>query len=93
MLALLAVSDLSAISMRDEVSAFFWQAQAPIRLSFFFGLTAYSYSCRPGGMWAGREESLSLPNLAKGTQGGLGSGVVFAWAFLETCWWFWVTQI
>lgn len=79
--------------MQQEIAAFYWQVQAPIRLTFFFALTAYSYSHRPGGMWVGWEQSLSLGATVKGARGGLGSGVVFAWAFLETMFWFCVRQV
>ena len=84
------MSDLAAASMHAEVSSFYWSAQAPIRLMFFFALAAASFAMRPGGLWASRYEALALGAL-EGAGEGLGSGVVFVWAFLEMTVWFWVS--
>jgi hypothetical protein len=89
-LTLYALADIAAISLREEVAAFYWQSQAPIRLLFFFGLTAFSYSYRPGGIFAGRADSVAAALAGKLSPGGIGSGLVFTWAFFGMVLWFWV---
>jgi hypothetical protein len=94
-LAMFAISDIAATSLREEISMIYFGSQTSIRLIFYFALTAWSYSFRPGGAFASRAESEAL--LAKGAledrsdlAKGIGSGVVFSWAFVQVVMWFWV---
>ncbi len=91
MLALYGIADLAAASLPAEVFSLYWGSQTPVRLLFFFVLTAWSYSYRPGGWSAGRDKSAALAALEEGEAKGLGSGLVFAWAFLGMISWFWVS--
>ena len=50
-LALIAISDLTSSGLSEEVASHHWSSQAPVRLAFFFAVTAYSYVGKPGGMW------------------------------------------
>lgn len=81
-LALFAISDLTSSGLPEEVGSHYWSSQAPIRLTFFFAVTGYSYAGKPGGVLGG-----------KGRMGGevLCNSVVFTWGFLEMLWWFWVS--
>ncbi|KAI4154325.1 MAG: hypothetical protein LQ340_001755, partial [Diploschistes diacapsis] len=95
-LAYYSVSDVLATSMHAEVSAFYWGAQAPARLLFFFALTAWSLAARPGGLAgiATPPDAAQAASLAVGSpgaaEGGLGNGIVFSWAFVGILAWFWV---
>jgi Increased loss of mitochondrial DNA protein 1 len=73
--AFLGVSDLVAASSNEEIAIFYWGNQAPIRLMFFFALTAFSYVANASG-------SAGLA--------GLKNNVVFTWGFIETVTWFWI---
>ncbi|KAK4546176.1 hypothetical protein LTR36_002313 [Oleoguttula mirabilis] len=83
-LALLGVSDLTAASMHEEVAIHYWVANVPVRLTFFFVVTAYVYLFKEGGVLG----SVSA------RQGGIGeplqNGLVFAFGFVEIAAWFWV---
>ncbi|KAI9670372.1 MAG: hypothetical protein M1817_004415 [Caeruleum heppii] len=57
---------------------------APIRLLMFFGIVAYTYIFKPGGMGS------SSVSLLPGYTEGLANSVVFTWAFIEMVSWFWI---
>lgn len=59
---------------------------APVRLLFFFVLTAYTYVFTPSRLGSGSGKD--LPNVSG--VGLLKNDVVFTWAFLEMLLWFWV---
>lgn len=75
LLALLALSDLSATMLPDTAYEEHWGVQAPSRVVFFFTLAAWIYGTKGGSQegW-----------------GVLRNGVVFSWAFLELVAMFWV---
>ncbi|KAK7527635.1 increased loss of mitochondrial DNA protein 1 [Phyllosticta citriasiana] len=76
-LAFLAVSDLLAVSMDEEVAFPYWANQIPTRLLFLFSLTSYSYFFKPG------------LTFAPGPGDFLKNRVVFVWGFFECTMWFW----
>jgi len=82
--ALLGLSDLTATALPDEIGNSYWGTQAPVRLSFFFLVTGYSWVTKPGGLF-------SRVTLAEryAQVGLLNNSVIFTWAFLETMVWFW----
>lgn len=80
-LTLLGISDLTAVSLPQEVFSYYWSSQAPIRLFFFFVVTGYSYAFQPGGpMRVGEKPGWD----------GLNNSVVFTWGFVEMLIWFWI---
>ncbi|KAI9724372.1 MAG: hypothetical protein M1812_000440 [Candelaria pacifica] len=86
-LALLGLSDLFAVSLPEEIASYYWGSQTPIRLFFFFVLTGYTYTFKPGGMGAQRGRSLA-PEAAE----GLNNSIVFTLGFVEMISWFWVSD-
>lgn len=94
-LALSAFSDLTAASLPREITGIYWTSQAPVRLSFFFILTAYSFAFKPGGMGLMGREFVKIDHSAAGLLGegkgqGLKNSMVFTWGFVEMVLWFWV---
>jgi hypothetical protein len=78
--------------MQEQIANHYWSLQAPIRLTFFFGLTAYTYVTRPGGLRVGRVLDTAIaPAMREEFAEGLSNSVVFSWAFLEIAFWFWVS--
>ncbi|CUS10719.1 unnamed protein product [Tuber aestivum] len=75
-----SVGDFVAVSSAEEVSRGYWDAQAPVRLAFFFLLTGYTWFYRgPRGTVTTHPVKNSL---------------VFSWGFVEIMWLFWVyTQL
>lgn len=71
--------------MNEELCAEYWGAQAPMRLLFLFGLTAYTYMFKEGGMLAARSNEHLM---SKGDT--LNNSIVFTWGFLEMAAWFWI---
>ncbi|KAL8730428.1 MAG: hypothetical protein Q9166_004066 [cf. Caloplaca sp. 2 TL-2023] len=82
-LALLGISDLTACSLPEEVSSYYWGSQAPIRCTFFFALTGYAYAFKPKGPIRGASQQSSPWD-------SLNTSVVFTWSFLEMISWFWI---
>lgn len=82
LLAFLGVSDLTALSMSEEVTDSYWGTQTPVRLAFLFALTGYSYAFKPGGVFG---------SSGKGAGDNLKNSVVFAFGFVELSVWFWVS--
>ncbi|KAI8935998.1 hypothetical protein NX059_007501 [Plenodomus lindquistii] len=83
--AFIALTDLTALSLSDEVYDQFWGVQTPVRLVFLFALTGYAYVSKEGGMFAPRTQDYAMSSGA-----GLSNSVVFTWAFLELVTWFFV---
>ncbi|KAH7401901.1 increased loss of mitochondrial DNA protein 1 [Phaeosphaeria sp. MPI-PUGE-AT-0046c] len=84
--ALLGLSDLTAVSMSEELSDEYWGLQTPVRLLFLFALTAYTYTFKEGGMMAPRSNDYMM---SKGNT-NLNNSIVFTWGFMEMAAWFWV---
>ncbi|KAL8709121.1 MAG: hypothetical protein Q9220_006142 [cf. Caloplaca sp. 1 TL-2023] len=83
-LSLIALTDLTACSLPEEIGSYFWSSQAPIRCTFFFALTGYAYAFKAGGpLRKPRSEQ------ASGWE-NLNNSVIFTWGFLEMLCWFWV---
>lgn len=78
-LSFLALSDLAALSMQDEVHNAYWTAQIPARLAALFAFEAWIYLTKPG-----------PGDAARGIFMGLKNDVVFTWAFVELVNLFWV---
>jgi hypothetical protein len=99
MFSLLALADLTASSLPAEISTFYWGSQTPVRLLFFFVVTAYSYVFKQGGEGVGG--SVERNRLGRGLLGGgkrwggdeLKNGLVFSWGFVEMLCWFWVSRL
>ncbi|KAL9129908.1 MAG: hypothetical protein Q9217_001756 [Psora testacea] len=86
-LALLAVSDLTASSMPEEVSGLYWSSQAPLRLAFFFGITGWAYLGKFG--LEGRANGTGL-DVDAGVREVMCNSFVFSWGFVEMLTWFWI---
>lgn len=84
-LAFFGIADLSAASL-DEIPALeYWLNNVPMRLIFLFGITAYTYVFKEGGMLG--------PEVASGGVGELlQNSLVFSWAFFELMAWFWASK-
>ncbi|KAI4132207.1 MAG: hypothetical protein LQ347_002666 [Umbilicaria vellea] len=88
LLALLALSDLTAASLPEEIGSYYWSSQAPVRLFFFFVVTAYTYVFKAGGIasaWASKSGAHTA-----GVGDELKNSVVFTWGFVEVICWFWI---
>jgi hypothetical protein len=83
--AFLGFSDLTALSLHEDVFDQFWGLQAPMRLLFLFGLTAYCYIFKEGGMFAPKGMDFRMSAGAS-----LNNSIIFTWGFLEVSAWFWV---
>ncbi|KAB2100917.1 hypothetical protein AG0111_0g10778 [Alternaria gaisen] len=83
--AFIGLSDLTALSLHEEVFDHFWGLQAPMRLLFLFGITAYSYMFKEGGMFAPRGVDFRMS-----TGASLNNSFIFTWGFMEVSAWFWV---
>ena len=90
-LALHALSDLTASGMPEEVGSLYWSSQAPVRLAFFFGLTGWAYLGKFGledGV-KGRIKGAGLGEM--GIREVICNSFVFSWGFIEMLSWFWVS--
>lgn len=83
--AFIGLTDLTALSLSDEVFDQFWGAQTPVRLVFLFALTGYAYMSKEGGMFAPRTQDYAMRSGA-----GLSNSIIFTWAFFELVLWFFV---
>ncbi|CAG5175055.1 uncharacterized protein ALTATR162_LOCUS10804 [Alternaria atra] len=83
--AFIGLTDLTALSLHEDVFDQFWGLQAPVRLLFLFGLTAYSYMFKEGGMFAPRGMEYRMSAGAS-----LNNSFIFTWGFIEVFAWFWV---
>ncbi|KAF2683399.1 hypothetical protein K458DRAFT_418996 [Lentithecium fluviatile CBS 122367] len=85
LLAFLGVSDLTSLSLSDELAESYWGTQTPVRLTFLFAVTGYSYLFKDGGVLAnsGRKYTVNAGDHLK-------NSIVFTWGFLELAALFWV---
>ncbi|KAF2111345.1 increased loss of mitochondrial DNA protein 1 [Lophiotrema nucula] len=83
--AFLGISDLTSLSLDDELAERYWGTQTPVRLAFLFILTGYSYMFKEGGMFARRSNDHTFY-----TGNDLKNSIVFTWGFLELTIWFWI---
>jgi len=90
--AIWGISDLASMSLPEEISMYFWGAQAPIRITVFFTYTFYSYvfsSSSP--IHQSRSDGVIRSPYIPITWGeGVKNSLFFTWAFLELICWFWV---
>jgi hypothetical protein len=82
LLVFLGLSDLTAASLPALPALEYWLGNVPVRLTVLFGLTAYSYLCKEGGMLGA----------ATGVGANLCNSWVFSWAFMELMVWYWVSS-
>ena len=83
--AFLGVSDLTAMSLPEEASELYWGVQTPVRLSFLFAITGYTYITKEGGVWANKGSAYK-----HNAGDNLKNSLVFTWGFLQMIAWFWV---
>lgn len=84
-MAFLAIADLTAASL-DEIQALeYWLSNVPMRLTFLFFVTAYAYTFKDGGIFAGTAFSGGVGELVQ-------NSMVFTWGFMELAVWFWVRR-
>lgn len=81
----LGLTDLTALSLDDDIADRFWGTQTPVRLTFLFGITGYSYLFKEGGMFAAKKTYTSY-----NAGNDLKNSIVFTWGFLELVVWFWI---
>jgi hypothetical protein len=83
--AFIGLTDLTALSLHEDVFDHFWGLQAPVRLLFLFVLTAYSYMFKEGGLFSpgGMDHRMSAG-------ASLNNSFIFTWGFMEISAWFWV---
>lgn len=83
-LGLVGLSDFTAASMTENVALEYWGSQIPIRLIYFFVITAYTYLFKNDG----------LTKLGKSYKPNVGdhlkNGLIFSWGFVEILMWFWI---
>jgi len=83
-LGLIGISDFTAASMTENVALEYWGSQIPIRLIYFFVITAYTYLFKNDGMaMLGKSYKPSAGDHLK-------NGLIFSWGFVEILMWFWI---
>ncbi|MCJ1319475.1 hypothetical protein MMC15_004811 [Xylographa vitiligo] len=80
LLSLLSISDLAAAALPTEIYSYYFAAQAPVRIIFFFALEGWIYASKPRGALYGEGPG----------QGAASTGLAFAWGFVELVSWFWI---
>ena len=85
-LAFIALTDLTAVSLPEDVYNIYWATQAPVRLVALFALAAWIYVFKPA-YGVGASQTLA----SKGWGHEAKNGVIFTFAFVETTMMFWVT--
>ncbi|KAL6156090.1 hypothetical protein ACJBU6_05226 [Exserohilum turcicum] len=83
--AFLGLSDLTTLSLHEQIYDEYWGLQAPVRLLFLFGITGYSYTFKEGGLFGAKGADYRASAGAS-----LCNGLVFSWGFLEVAVWFWI---
>lgn len=81
----LGLVDLTALSLDADISDRFWGTQTPVRLTFLFGITGYTYLFKEGGILAAKTKYTSY-----NAGNDLKNSIVFTWGFLELSVWFWI---
>jgi len=84
-LAFIGLIDLTAASLNEETSLEYWLSNVPVRLVFLFSLTGYIYLFKEDGLLG------SSAIRQEGAGDMVRNSMVFAWAFMETAAWFWVS--
>ena len=87
-LAFIGIADLTAASLNEETALDYWLSNVPARLTFLFGISGYVYLFKDDGIFG----SKSMIQKA-GAGENLRNSLVFAWAFMETATWFWVSFV
>jgi len=82
LLVFLGLADLTAASLDALPALEYWLGNVPVRLTVLFGLTAFSYLFKEGGMLGP----------AYGVGAHLCNSWVFTWAFMELMVWYWVSS-
>lgn len=84
-LAILALSDFTAVSITEPLAVEYWSSITPLRLAFLFPFTAYIYLFKAGGYAndSGTYYKTRSVDL-------LMNSLTFTFAFLELMMWFWV---
>lgn len=86
LLGFFGLADLTAASLNEETALEYWLSNVPMRLLSLFGVAGYVYLFKDDGMF-GNKSMLK----AAGPGDNLKNSLVFGWAFMETCAWFWVS--
>lgn len=73
------------MSLPEEALELYWGVQTPVRLSFLFGITGYTYIFKEGGVWANKGSAYK-----HNAGDNLKNSLVFTWGFLQMIAWFWV---
>lgn len=79
---MLAISDFTAAALPPEISLRYWGAQLPVRLAFFFALTAFSYVLTPSSTLSSRVAATDH----------LKNRLVFSAGFMELALWYYVSE-
>ena len=87
LLAFLGLADLTGASLNEEVALEYWLSNVPVRLTFLFGLTGYTYLFKDDGLFGSR----SVVYHKAGPGELLRNSWIFGWAFMELAAWFWVS--
>jgi len=87
-LAFLGISDLTSVSMHEQLAIEYWGTQTPVRLVFLFAVTAYTYLFKSRGGALARGMGYRT-----GAGENLKNSLVFTWGFLELAGWFWVSRL
>lgn len=86
-LAFIGFTDLTAItSLPEEVYNYYWGVQAPARLLFLFGLTAWIYITKPAIGVVGSASRAGFGDALK-------NDLVFTFCFVEVAVYFWVYNL
>lgn len=72
--------------MEEATALHYWLSNVPVRLAFLFGLTAYVYLFKEGGVFGAATGSYRKASIGEPLQNSL----VFTFGFLEVATWFWV---
>ncbi|KAI9839618.1 MAG: hypothetical protein M1819_002244 [Sarea resinae] len=89
MTAFVGLSDLLAVSMPEEIAGYYFGAQAPVRLFFFFIVAGYPYVFKRDGI-ASQLAGEGKPYDSSGPGEHLKNSIVFSLGFIEFVTWFWV---
>ncbi|MCJ1307900.1 hypothetical protein MMC25_001548 [Agyrium rufum] len=98
-IAMMSFADLSSTGLQEEIRAYYWGAQAPLRFFFFGCLSVWAYASGPMGKERvskqGRD-NLMIGKIRPTVSGsaemetGMNTGLVFTWGFVHMILYFWV---